>query len=147
MDKKTRFAIIREAKKERDKHTPYIWGGVLGQDPGTDCSGLVVGIWARCGVTPQGYDASAAYLYAALPRIKEPAGGDLCFYGKHGRVTHVTIFVGRSQQTGQPQCIGANGGNRLSKNILIAKIMRAFVRQVPVFYRKDFVGYGSVKNL
>jgi hypothetical protein len=142
----TRLAIVREAKKERDRKTPYIWGGSLDKDPGTDCSGLVLGIWARLKLVPPDYDATAHDLFKLFPKTESPKGADLCFYGSTKKATHVTIYIGKSR-TGVPMCIGANGGDHTVNTLADANRRRAFTRQEPVCYRSDFLGYADISPL
>src|SRR6478752_6734857 len=68
---------------------PYVWGGASPQT-GFDCSGLVMWLWARHGVTLPHFAASQYHLgpYVAKSDLRI---GDLVFFHELG---HVGIYIG-----------------------------------------------------
>jgi uncharacterized protein YgiM (DUF1202 family) len=74
---------------------PYVWGGTSLTN-GTDCSGFVLSILAKYGVSlprtssAQSSSGSAVDLGDVLP-------GDLVFYGSGGSVSHVAMCIGGGQ--------------------------------------------------
>ncbi len=74
---------------------PYVWGGVSLTN-GADCSGFVLSIYARYGVTlPHSSRAQAGY--GTTVSLSEVRPGDLIFYTKGGVINHVAIYIGNGQ--------------------------------------------------
>lgn len=150
-----RLVIIRLAKRERDRRTPYHWGGQkLGV--GVDCSGLVLAIWQKLHLWPQSEDTTAHGLYVKLPSrpIEYILGGDLIFYGRRrGRhlshpfkVTHVGIYTGRDHVR-KPYVISAAGGGRWATSPAVGLRRHAYVKQHRLHARHDFAGCGSIDHV
>ena len=82
--------------------TPYRWGGNT-PESGFDCSGLVAYVFrTQAGIAlPRTSRAMAAL---DVPRIARDdlAAGDLLFFGRHHRVTHVAIYVGHGRFVNAP---------------------------------------------
>lgn len=116
---------------------PYIWGG---EDPekGLDCSGLVQLILKKLDLDPPG-DQTAHVLYNYfLTRGKiidkdKTDLGDLCFFGKKDKITHVGFCIGFHLM------LEAGGGNSKTTTVEIAKKMNACVRVKPISNRADIV--------
>lgn len=74
---------------------PYVWGGVS-LTKGADCSGFVLSIFKKYGVTlPHSAASQATYgKYVSMDNIKP---GDLVFYGSKKRINHVAIYIGNGQ--------------------------------------------------
>jgi cell wall-associated NlpC family hydrolase len=70
---------------------PYRWGG-HGPD-GFDCSGLVYFAFGEAGI-PVPRTSAAQYRAARPVPIAAAQPGDLVFFGRRGRVTHVGIYIG-----------------------------------------------------
>jgi cell wall-associated NlpC family hydrolase len=67
---------------------PYVWGGK--SPKGFDCSGLVQFVFGLHGVRlPRDSDQQ----YACGVRVRDPAPGDLLFFGREG-VSHVGVALG-----------------------------------------------------
>lgn len=83
-------AVVREAL--RYLGVPYVWGGAS-PETGFDCSGLVMYVYARFGVTLP----HAATLQARLGRpvpLAELQPADLVFFGSPSFYRHVGIYIG-----------------------------------------------------
>lgn len=112
----------------------YLWGR---KGPESfDCSGFVTyGLHTVGG--PDWRDTHfAGRLWRELPIATRPTGGDLCFYGSPGVITHVMVWM-------PDGCvIGASGGNSDTTTVEIAHLKRAFVKKRgSKMYRPDFRGF------
>ena len=74
---------------------PYVWGGTSLTN-GADCSGFVLSLYAKYGITlPHSSRAQAnCGRRVALSEIKP---GDLVFYTKGGTINHVAMYIGNGQ--------------------------------------------------
>jgi cell wall-associated NlpC family hydrolase len=70
---------------------PYRWGGAT--PDGFDCSGLVYYTFRRAGV-PVPRTSQEQYRAARPVPIESAAPGDLVFFGRRGRISHVGIYLG-----------------------------------------------------
>lgn len=120
---------------------PYIWGG---DDPirGFDCSGLAIEILTAFGVLPKGYDTTAHGLYL---RFKDTSRvilsaelGDLAFYGRQDRITHVGFCMDNHFM------IEAGGGGSKTKTEQDAADQNAYIRIRPIRSRKDLIGFSRI---
>ena len=74
---------------------PYVWGGTSLTN-GADCSGFVMSIYAKYGVSlPHSSRAQAGYGTAVSASEAQP--GDLFFYGNGSTIGHVAIYIGNGQ--------------------------------------------------
>ncbi len=74
---------------------PYVWGGTSLTN-GADCSGFVLSIFAKYGISmPRVADAQATVGTSISADQLLP--GDLIFYGKGGYINHVAIYIGGGQ--------------------------------------------------
>ena len=73
---------------------PYRWGGA--SPSGFDCSGLVMYVYARLGISLPHY--TVAQWNAGVP-VSSPAPGDLVFFDGLG---HVGIYIGNGQMVDAP---------------------------------------------
>lgn len=74
---------------------PYVWGGTSLTN-GADCSGFVLSIFKKYGVSLPHHSASQAKLGTQVS-LSEAMPGDLVFYAKNGTVNHVAIYIGNGQ--------------------------------------------------
>lgn len=74
---------------------PYVWGGTSLTN-GADCSGFVLSIYAKYGVSlPHSSKAQAGYGTSVSASEAKP--GDLFFYGSGSSISHVAIYIGNGQ--------------------------------------------------
>jgi len=72
----------------------YLWGGTVA--PNYDCSGLMQAAFASVGIwLPRDSYQQEAFL-PSIP-IQELQPGDLVFFGKNQRVTHVGLYLGEGR--------------------------------------------------
>lgn len=121
----------------------YWWGK---GDPSTpfpasayDCSGLAQGVLVKYGMLKSTEPDRNAY---NLAMISDPVTrgqqkfGDLAFYGRNGKITHVQVCIGG------PWTIGARGGGSKTKG----NDPKAFVDLKKIDYRSDLVVVGRIKT-
>jgi len=98
------IAFVRQAMA-RPNH--YLWGGTVG--PNYDCSGLVQTAFASAGIwLPR--DAYQQEAFVQPIDIADLQPGDLVFFGRPDRCTHVGLYLGDGQyihSSGKDQ--GRNG--------------------------------------
>ncbi len=81
--------IIEEA--ENWIGTPYCWGGE--SKDCADCSGFVMEVFSKNGIKlPR--TAEQQYEFGKRVNLDEAKPGDLIFFGKSKKITHVGIYVG-----------------------------------------------------
>lgn len=74
---------------------PYVWGGTS-LTKGADCSGFVLSVFAKYGVSlPHSSRAQANMGTSISASDLQP--GDLVFYAKGGTVNHVALYIGNGQ--------------------------------------------------
>ena len=89
--------------------TPYVWGGESMSEGGMDCSGFVYNALKDAGydvgrTTAQGYRN-----YGTKVNQSNMQPGDLVFFGKNGKATHIGIYVGNGQM------VHSSGGSSNTK--------------------------------
>ena len=110
--------------------TPYKWGGETPMS-GYDCSGFVQEILRSVGKDPKG-DQTAQALYDIYEKNKSHnIQGNLVFWPKNGRKTHVAILFDENH------IIEAGGGGSRTIDLNSAIKDKAFVRLRPLDYRGD----------
>lgn len=86
-----RKEIIEEAEKWYG--TPYCYGGE--NRNGADCSGFVMSVFEKCGVTlPR--TAAQQSQFGKKISLEKATAGDLVFFSRGDKVSHVGIYVGDS---------------------------------------------------
>ena len=74
---------------------PYVWGGTSLTN-GTDCSGFVLSVYKKFGISLPHYSGSQANCGTTI-KLSEAQPGDLIFYGKGSTINHVAIYIGSGQ--------------------------------------------------
>lgn len=74
---------------------PYVWGGTS-LTKGADCSGFVLSVFKKFGVSLPHYSGSQANCGTKI-NLSEAKPGDLVFYGNGKRINHVAIYIGGGQ--------------------------------------------------
>ncbi len=74
---------------------PYVWGGTSLTN-GTDCSGFVLSVYKKYGVSLPRTSAAQAGVGTKIT-ASELKAGDLVFYAKGGVINHVAIYIGGGQ--------------------------------------------------
>ncbi len=74
---------------------PYVWGGTSLTN-GADCSGFVLSVFKKFGVSLPHYSGSQAKCGTEIG-ASELKAGDLVFYAKGGTINHVAIYIGNGQ--------------------------------------------------
>ena len=77
--------------------TPYVWGGKSMDAGGMDCSGFVYNVLKDAGynvgiTNSQGYRA-----YGTAVSKSDMQVGDMIFYGKNNKASHMGIYIGNGQ--------------------------------------------------
>ncbi|MCF0128434.1 MAG: C40 family peptidase [Pseudobutyrivibrio sp.] len=74
---------------------PYVWGGTS-LTKGADCSGFVLSVFAKYGISlPHHSGSQAGYGTSIKASAAQP--GDLFFYSNGSRINHVAIYIGGGQ--------------------------------------------------
>ncbi len=90
-----RETIIETCKKYLYK--PYVWGGESMTEGGYDCSGYVFNVLRDSGFKVNRLTANDyRKLGKKIPSEKRQKG-DLLFFGKNGRATHIAIYAGNGK--------------------------------------------------
>jgi len=85
--------ILENAKKLIG--CPYRWGGKTSM--GFDCSGFVQSVFFSAGLLlPRDSSEQFEYFSKNIIKAEEVEPGDLQFFGKNGKITHVGISIGES---------------------------------------------------
>lgn len=74
---------------------PYVWGGTS-LTKGADCSGYVLSIFAKYGISLPHSSRAQATMGTGIS-LDEAKPGDLVFYAKGSRINHVGIYIGGGQ--------------------------------------------------
>lgn len=74
--------------------TPYLWGGNTRN--GVDCSGFVKNVFDEVGIVlPR--TAQMQYNYSKRIDWDDLRPGDLLFYRKNGKISHVALYIGKGE--------------------------------------------------
>jgi uncharacterized protein YgiM (DUF1202 family) len=88
-----RVSVVQYAKQFLGNR--YVWGGTSLTN-GTDCSGFVLSILAKYGVSLPRTSAAQSTSGSAI-NLSDILPGDLVFYGSGGSVSHVAMYIGGGQ--------------------------------------------------
>jgi hypothetical protein len=133
-------AVLAFAEQARLQPNHYLWGGTLGPD--FDCSGLIQAAFASAGIwLPR--DAYQQERFCA-PVAVVPGGysllrpGDLIFFGRPQRCTHVGLYLGSGRYLHSSGC--EHGRNGIGIDGLDPQLQHP----VSVHYRRELRGAGRV---
>lgn len=73
----------------------YVWGGTS-LTKGADCSGFVMSVFKKFGVSLPHYSGAQAKCGKSI-KASQLTAGDLVFYAKGGTINHVAIYIGNGQ--------------------------------------------------
>lgn len=104
---------------------PYRWGGAT--PDGFDCSGLVYYTFRKAGV-PVPRTSQEQYRAARPVQIESAAPGDLVFFGRRGRISHVGIYLGDERFIHAPES---------GRTVTVAHLADGY-------YRARFAGAGRI---
>ena len=114
---------------------PYTWGG---KNPmvSLDCSGFIQAVLSQeivGSIMKRGPAKNSNSQFKLFTEVDDPAPGCLAFYGKREKINHVMMCLDKEW------AIGAAGGN--SRILFIAQSIKhgAYVKILPLKYRKDLV--------
>lgn len=88
-----RVDIVQYAKQFLGN--PYVWGGTSLTN-GADCSGFVLSILSKYGVSLPHSSAAQSQMGSAVS-LSDVLPGDLVFYGNGSSVNHVAMYIGNGQ--------------------------------------------------
>jgi cell wall-associated NlpC family hydrolase len=117
---------------------PYVWAG-SSMKTGLDCSGFAQLALNFLKLDPPGDQTAHALAMHFLDHgiliacVVDSDLGDLLFFGKDGKVTHVAIALGDGLM------IEAGGGGSTTTSVEIARAQGAEVRIVSVLRRSDLL--------
>lgn len=74
---------------------PYVWGGTS-LTRGADCSGFVLSLYAKYGITLP-HSSRAQANCGRRVALSQMQPGDLVFYTKGGSINHVAMYIGNGQ--------------------------------------------------
>lgn len=74
---------------------PYVWGGTS-LTKGTDCSGYVMSLYRKYGVSLPHSSRAQANCGTTI-KVSEAQPGDLIFYGNGKNINHVAMYIGGGQ--------------------------------------------------
>lgn len=121
-------AVIEFTKIAMNRPNLYLWGGTVGPD--FDCSGLIQAAFASVGVMlPR--DSYQQEHFVEPVHLDELRSGDLLFFGKGDRTTHVALHLGDGtyiHSSGKDQ--GRNGIGIDSISELADPVSQAYFQQL-----------------
>lgn len=142
-----RGAMLKEADRQVQLHTPYMWGG---GHPGIvswglDCSGLVIQCAKVAGFVLEWNSGS---MWQLCPHVQVPQPADVALFGYNNKAVHVTLVEQWFPAEGRAACIGSQGGDASTTSPEIAAEQNAYVRRSPD-HRKDtrFLGFCSLADI
>ena len=88
----SRETIIENCKKYLGK--PYVWGGESMEEGGYDCSGYAYNVLRDSGFKVNRLTANDYRKLGKQIDKSKRQPGDLLFFGKNGRATHIAFYAG-----------------------------------------------------
>lgn len=118
MNRKT---IIENCKKYIGK--PYVWGGESMEEGGYDCSGYVYNVLRDSGLQVNRMTANDYRSLGNKIPFSQKQKGDLLFFGKNNRATHIAIYAGDG---GMYESIGGSSNTKRNpgKGVTYSSIYR-----------------------
>ena len=102
-----REAIISNCKNYLGK--PYVWGGESMEEGGYDCSGYVYNVLRDSGFDVGRTTADGYRTIGKKVDSSQRKPGDLLYFGKNGRATHIAIYAG---DNGMYESIGGSSNTK-----------------------------------
>jgi hypothetical protein len=133
-------AVLAFAERARQQPNHYLWGGTLGPD--FDCSGLIqaafaqMGIWLPRDAYQQERFCQPVAVAPGCYSLLRP--GDLIFFGRPQRCTHVGVYVGGGRY------LHSSGREHGRNGIGIDGLDPQLLDPVSVHYRLELRGAGRV---
>lgn len=117
----SRETIIEICKKYIGK--PYVWGGESMAEGGYDCSGYVYNVLKDAGFQVTRMTANDYRKLGKKISIGQQKKGDLLFFGKNGRATHVAIYEGNGKMY---ESIGTSSNTKSNpgKGVTLSNVSR-----------------------
>lgn len=102
---------------------PYVWGGESMEEGGYDCSGYVYNVLRDSGFKVNRMTANDYRSLGKKISFSQRQKGDLLFFGKNNRATHIAIYAGDG---GMYESIGgsSNTKNNPGKGVAYSSIYR-----------------------
>lgn len=135
-------AVLAFAERARQQPNHYLWGGTLGPD--FDCSGLVQAAFASAGIwLPRDAYQQERFCQPVAVRpgcysLLRP--GDLIFFGRPQRCTHVGLYVGEGRY------LHSSGREHGRNGIGIDGLDPQLEDLVSAHYRRELRGAGRVQR-
>ena len=133
-------AVLAFAERARQQPNHYLWGGTLGPD--FDCSGLIqaafaqAGIWLPRDAYQQERFCQPVAVAPGCYSLLRP--GDLIFFGRPQRCTHVGLYVGGGRY------LHSSGREHGRNGIGLDGLDPQLLDPVSVHYRLELRGAGRV---
>ena len=133
-------AVLAFAERARQQPNQYLWGGTLGPD--FDCSGLVqaafasAGIWLPRDAYQQERFCQPVAVQPGCYSLLRP--GDLIFFGRPQRCTHVGLYVGGGRY------LHSSGREHGRNGIGIDGLDPQLQDPVSAHYRRELRGAGRI---
>ena len=133
-------AVLAFAERARQRPNRYLWGGTLGPD--FDCSGLIqaayasAGIWSPRDAYQQERFCQPVAVAPGCYGLLRP--GDLIFFGRPQRCTHVGLYLGAGRY------LHSSGQQHGRDGLGIDGLDPQLQDPVSVHYRRELRGAGRV---
>ena len=140
----SRIAMINNCKNYLGK--PYVWGGESMEEGGYDCSGYVYNVLRDSGFQVNRMTANDYRSLGKKIPFSQKQKGDLLFFGKNNRATHIAIYAGDG---GMYESIGgsSNTKNNPGKGVTYSSIYRrSDLLEVHTLFEEDGQASDSINT-